>query len=112
MVEDLAKKRSPKPQYDALYFIQSSMDSVNKIVEDFRAIPPYASVNIFVTGGKPKKFVGFFWWIPFKNLTHLYLELTDTMLNKLKQSPVGQYIQTLKELHIDYLGKNNYWRNY
>lgn len=27
------------------------------------------------------------------------------MLNKLKQSPVGQYIQTLTELHIDYLGK-------
>lgn len=52
MVEDLSKKRSPKPQYDALYFIQSSMDSVNKIVDDFRTIPPYATVNIFVTGGK------------------------------------------------------------
>lgn len=87
VVETLTKKRQPYPNFEALYFLSPTLDSVNRLIDDFTKGGPggkpgtlYAAAHIFFMSG-----------------------LDDALFNKLTSSAAKRYFRTLKELYVDFI---------
>ncbi|KAI8923760.1 Sec1-like protein [Entophlyctis helioformis] len=80
VVEGLTNKRQPHPDTEAIYFITPSQDSVRLVIDDYvKGRPPYAAVHLFTTS-----------------------PLSDSLFDRIKNSPVVNYLRTCKELNIDF----------
>ncbi|KAJ3236110.1 vacuolar sorting protein VPS33/slp1 [Chytriomyces hyalinus] len=81
LVEDITRKRTSYPSKDAIYFISPLSESVHALVDDFtRAKPMYACAHVFFSAPLP-----------------------DNLIGKLRE--IGQFVQTFRELNIDFMPK-------
>ncbi|KAI8914350.1 Sec1-like protein [Gorgonomyces haynaldii] len=81
VIEEMALKRQPFPNYEAIYFVSPTVKSVDRIIADFAQEKPiYAAAHIFFTAS-----------------------LDDTLFDRIKKSGVIKNIKTLKEMNIDFV---------
>jgi len=79
VIENLNIPRQPLPDYPALYFLSPKEESVNALVEDWKAERPYLHAHVFFTN-----------------------RVTDSLLDYIGRSRCSKYLRTLKEINIDY----------
>ncbi|KAJ1555099.1 vacuolar sorting protein VPS33/slp1, partial [Nowakowskiella sp. JEL0078] len=80
-VEDITRRRQPYPENEAIYFVGPSNDSIQLIIDDFKnAKPLYVGVHIFCTAALP-----------------------DRLFDKIKNSPVNNFMKRLVELNVDFI---------
>lgn len=80
LVEDLGKARQPMPQFEVVYFITPSKDSIETVINDFIPDRKYKYVHIYFTDSCP-----------------------ETLFKMIGQAKVASYIKTLKEVNIAFL---------
>ncbi|TPX55389.1 hypothetical protein PhCBS80983_g05351 [Powellomyces hirtus] len=74
------RKRTPYPDKDAIYLIPPSQECIAALIKDFSGPRPmYSGAHIFCIAALP-----------------------DSMFDQMKRSPARQYIQTLKEINVDF----------
>ena len=85
LVESLEKKRAPFPDQGAIYLLEPSKESVNRLLEDYNSgkVPYGNHVFIFFLG-----------------------RLSDRLLDEIKGcKPLLKRVQALSEINIDFLAK-------
>ena len=86
LVEPLEKRRQPYPSLEAIYFVTPTLESVNRIIEDFTRSKQnkdgrlYSGAHLFFTSA-----------------------LDDRLMFKIKSSPAINFVQTLSEVYLDFL---------
>ncbi|KAI3636808.1 hypothetical protein MIR68_005075 [Amoeboaphelidium protococcarum] len=88
LIEALEKRRAPYDSMEAIYFVSPTLESVNRIIEDFTPSAKnnktghlYAAAHLFFTSA-----------------------LDDRLLHKLQScTTLRPYVKTVKELFLDYL---------
>ncbi|CAO3667744.1 unnamed protein product [Umbelopsis ramanniana] len=85
LVENIEKQRQPYPNLEAIYILTPCIDSASRLVDDFarKGGPMYAAAHVHFTSGLDNK---------------VFEELT----RKLRVSDVSKYIQSLKEMYVDF----------
>ncbi|KAG1176540.1 hypothetical protein G6F71_003284 [Rhizopus microsporus] len=84
LVENIEKKRQPYPSLEAIYFLTPCRESIYRLVDDLSSKPPtYKVAHVHFTGGNDD----------------LFAELN----RKLKSSGAAEYVQSLKELYVDFM---------
>ncbi|KAJ3039950.1 vacuolar sorting protein VPS33/slp1 [Rhizophlyctis rosea] len=82
VVEDLNSKRQSYPNKEAIYFISPTEACVDKLIDDFAKVKPmYAAAHVFFASA-----------------------LSDALFDKIKAATVSQYLRTLKEMNVDFIG--------
>ncbi|KAJ3064016.1 vacuolar sorting protein VPS33/slp1 [Podochytrium sp. JEL0797] len=81
IVEKLELRRTPFPEYDAVYLLAPTPESVELLLQDYtQGRPPYAAAHLFFISA-----------------------LSDTLFEKIQKSPIQRHVKTLKELNMDFL---------
>ncbi|KAF9978635.1 vacuolar sorting protein VPS33/slp1 [Actinomortierella ambigua] len=82
LLENMEKPRQAYPSLEAVYILTPCMDSLNRLIDDYPAQgqPKYKAAHVLFSG-----------------------PLGDRLFSRLRQSGVSSYIQTLKELYIDFM---------
>lgn len=81
LVENIEKKRNPNPEYEAIYYISPTVESVNALIADFTSgRPMYQAAHVFLTG-----------------------TISERLFEKIKRSGVTAYLRKFTELHVDFL---------
>ncbi|KAI9313586.1 Sec1-like protein [Dichotomocladium elegans] len=90
LVENIEKQRQPYPTLDAVYFLTPCRESVLRLVDDFTAskTPMYKAAHIHFTSG-------------------LDDELFSELNRRFKTAGVSEYIQSLKEMYVDFMVKES-----
>ncbi|GAB5585417.1 syntaxin binding protein 1 [Umbelopsis nana] len=85
LVENIEKQRQPYPNLEAIYILTPCIESASRLVDDFarKGGPMYAAAHVHFTSGLEHK---------------VFEELT----RKLRVSDVSKYIQSLKEMYVDF----------
>ncbi|CAO3675534.1 unnamed protein product [Umbelopsis vinacea] len=85
LVENIEKQRQPYPNLEAIYILTPCIESASRLVDDFarKGGPMYAAAHVHFTNGLDNK---------------VFEELT----RKLRVSDVSKYIQSLKEMYVDF----------
>ncbi len=81
IIESLEKERQPMPDTDVLYFLQPTVQSVDRMLDDFSSKPKYAGVHIYFTS-----------------------RVADDLISKMKRS--AQFIsrvRALREVQLEFL---------
>eukprot|EP00033_Pygsuia_biforma_P002205 GCRY01002443.1.p1 GENE.GCRY01002443.1~~GCRY01002443.1.p1 ORF type:complete len:319 (+),score=79.40 GCRY01002443.1:103-1059(+) len=80
--ELLEIKRQPLPQIEAIYYISPTEESINYLIEDFKAKkkPMYSAVHLFFSSFLP-----------------------STLMEKIAGSNVLEHIKNLKEINLEFL---------
>lgn len=116
VVEMLEKQRQAYTSLEAVYLLTPCMESVQRLMDDYPSDSPtgkYKAAHILFTARTchSSSIVslsnGCFQNLTLHPIIHffLYTALEDRLFNRLTQSPVSKYIKTLKELFIDFTGK-------
>ncbi|KAF9166128.1 vacuolar sorting protein VPS33/slp1 [Actinomortierella ambigua] len=82
LLENMEKPRQAYPSLEAVYILTPCIDSINRLIDDYPAQgqPKYKAAHVLFSG-----------------------PLGDRLFGKLRQSGISNYIQTLKELYIDFM---------
>ncbi|CDS07042.1 hypothetical protein LRAMOSA09565 [Lichtheimia ramosa] len=90
VVENIERQRQPYPTLDAVYFLTPCRESVLRLVDDFTAhkTPMYKAAHIHFTSG-------------------LDDELFSELNRKFKAAGASEYIQSLKEMYVDFMVKES-----
>ncbi|KAG0227954.1 vacuolar sorting protein VPS33/slp1 [Actinomortierella wolfii] len=82
LLENMEKPRQAYPSLEAVYLLTPCIESVNRLIDDFPAQgqPKYKAAHVLFSGS-----------------------LGDHLFSRLRQSGISNYIQTLKELYIDFV---------
>lgn len=82
LVENIELSRQPMRDMDVIYFLTPTVDSVNRLIADYRdkKAPQYNNVHLFFTRG-----------------------ISNALLDKIKMANVVKYIKTFKELNLEFL---------
>lgn len=106
MVENIEKTRQPYPTLDAIYFLTPCRESVLRLIDDFSAYktPMYKGAYVHFTNGTRQ--VGF---NSRNSATYqVSIGLDDQLFadlnHKLKSTGASEYIQSLKEMYVDFMG--------
>ncbi|KAM3584082.1 syntaxin binding protein 1 [Umbelopsis sp. WA50703] len=85
LVENIEKQRQPYPNLEAIYILTPCVASTSRLVDDFarKGGPMYAAAHVHFTNGLDNSV--------FEDLTR-----------KLRTSDVSKYIQSLKEMYVDF----------
>ncbi|KAJ3108954.1 vacuolar sorting protein VPS33/slp1 [Phlyctochytrium planicorne] len=85
IVEQLANRREPYPQYEAIYLLSPQPESVDMLIADYRGKAPYAAAHLFFISGLP-----------------------DSLLHKMQRSEaLMSKVRNLKELRADFIATEN-----
>ncbi|KAI9491623.1 Sec1-like protein [Zychaea mexicana] len=90
VVENIEKQRQPYPTLDAVYFLTPCRESVLRLADDFTGPngPMYKAAHIHFTSGLEDQ---------------LFTELNK----KFKAAGASEYIQSLKEMYVDFMVKES-----
>ena len=57
VIESIASKRDPQPEFEALYLLMPTTQNVERIIKDFTNHKQYAAGHLFFTEGMASKFL-------------------------------------------------------
>lgn len=107
MVENIEKKRQPYPTLEAIYFLTPCRESILRLVDDFSRTPTYKAAHVHFTSG-----INYFDYLLFclfvcsdSFCIGLNDQLFEELNKRLKSTGAAEYIQSLKELYVDFMGK-------
>lgn len=109
MVENIERQRQPYPTLDAVYFLTPCRESVLRLVDDFTAhkTPMYKAAHIHFTSGNVNSILRRIVTL----IQYLTIGLDDELFSELnrkfKAAGASEYIQSLKEMYVDFMGM--YW---
>jgi syntaxin-binding protein 1 len=98
VIEDISRKRQAYSTKEAIYFITPTQANIEYFVNDYaNGKITYAAAHLFFTCGSQASFQR-----PLANM----LGLSDELFAMIKNSPASQYIKTLKEIYVDFIGSS------
>lgn len=82
LIEDITRRRQAYPQKEAIYFVTPTETAVNAFIRDYAdGTVMYAGAHLFFTSG-----------------------LSDELFARIKGSNAVNYVKTMKELNVEFLG--------
>jgi syntaxin-binding protein 1 len=109
VVENIEKQRQPYPNLEAIYILTPCVASTSRLVDDFarKGGPMYAAAHVHFTNGKILNGILTFDYLR----SSFYLDpgldnsVFEDLTRKLRTSDVSKYIQSLKEMYVDFYSK-------
>ncbi|GAA5812262.1 hypothetical protein MFLAVUS_005712 [Mucor flavus] len=88
LVENIERKRQAYPTLEAIYFLTPCRESILRLVDDFSRTPTYKAAHVHFTSG-------------------LNDQLFADLNQRLKSTGASDYVQSLKELYVDFMVKES-----